>query len=133
MMVFHRHTRGPCTMVVSRCAALAPVALLSLIYGCSRAPTPEITTDSAGTVHIPALAIPLSPYMSEAAKASLMKMQQRQAESRASRDEKPTTLEQQRQALDKELAPMIKRAQALYPVTSEQRKIGGVPTEIFTP
>jgi len=87
------------------------------------------TVDVGGTVHIPALAIPLSRYMSPEAKQKFI--------DDARNPKLPTganaSIAKMRIDVDDYYRPIVDRARAVYPVKIEEGRLGGVPTQTITP
>jgi acetyl esterase/lipase len=91
--------------------------------------TSPVRIDETGTVHVPALDVPLSSYMSEQAKQAFIKA----ASAARDTDWKSLSLSQIRALAESGLQKYLDRARALYPVNVEERRIGGVPTRLVTP
>lgn len=97
--------------------------------GQQREPDPGQVAD--GTVHVPSFDIPLSLYMSEQAKQEFIAAT---AAAQSSDTEwKSLSISKARALDDSELQEDLQRANALYPVSVEERKMGGVPTRVVTP
>ena len=88
------------------------------------------TVDADGMVHMPAFAVPLSRYMSEQAKRQFIE----EALKPPAMDSGPNVpVAKMRAEVDDYYRPLVERAEALYPVTISEEKIGGVGTQIVTP
>ena len=84
--------------------------------------------DGTGSIAVPAFAMPLSPFMSEAARNAFVDRQRNPPKIDFS------TIERYRQTLDEAyLGPLVARQRALYKVEIAAAVIGGVKTEIVTP
>jgi epsilon-lactone hydrolase len=93
-------------------------------------PSPRVSVDKDGTVHVPAFDVPLSSYMSEEAKRAFV----RHAVNRPLASIDPTaSIATRRKGVDEYYRPMVERAKALYPVRIEQQKIAAVMTDVVTP
>lgn len=84
---------------------------------------------ATGVVQVPAFRLPLSSYMSAPARAAFIRL---------FRDAPPGPDENSRARVlrsfdDRQNAPYVRRAEELWPVTIERRRIGGVWTRIVTP
>jgi monoterpene epsilon-lactone hydrolase len=88
-------------------------------------------TDENGTTHVPAFEIPLSSYMSEPAKQAFIKAATAAQSSDA--NWKSLSISKIRALGESELQKYVDRARSLYPVTIEERKLGGVSTRVVTP
>ena len=85
---------------------------------------PKVVIDDEGTVHVPAMEVPLSTFLSPEAKAYVtqhLKDMQR-----------PTRLAQNN-GVPPLIAPYIDRQKALFAVTREDTRIAGVHAYIYTP
>jgi len=95
------------------------------------------TVDSNGTVRVPALAIPLSSYMSEEARHAFIREQKGMAETRAESGGYKTfinaPIDQQRQRVDDGFRPQVERTKAAYPVNIKEQEIAGVRTDVVEP
>lgn len=110
--------------------------VLFTVSGLSSGPRVEsrAAVDSRGTVHVPALAIPLSSYMSAEAKQAFILQQRKDARARAQwADVKNMSVDQQLQMMDNYFLPWVERAKAVYPVKIEEEKIADVQTEVIEP
>ena len=92
---------------------------------------PRATVDNEGIVHIPAMAVPLSPYMSEEARQAFKKVTK--ADPSAKIDWETATFEEQRRYVDDKYRSLIERAKALYPVRISNREFAGVRTQVVEP
>jgi len=89
----------------------------------------QVAVDDDGTVHIPAFELPLSSYMSGAAKHSYI--EQRLHPVPMDWGDDPVKV---RATLDRAYhAPLLARAKALYPVSIEEKRIAGVRTDVVIP
>jgi epsilon-lactone hydrolase len=93
-------------------------------------PEPDVVIDQAGTVHIPALEVPLSSYMSGRAKQAFIK--------EANEDStKPPwqslSIAELRARGESHMQKFVDRAREVYPVTIEAKKFGGVPATVILP
>jgi epsilon-lactone hydrolase len=108
----------------------APFVLFG-VNGHTRAQTRVYATvDADGTAHVPALAIPLSTYMSEEAKQLAKKTPFEPFDEVAVGKLSP---DQQRKMADDSVRSSVARAQAAYPVNIKEQEIAGVPTDIIEP
>lgn len=134
--------RGAASVV--RCACeigCAAIVLCSLAFSSSEAsaesradtqaqPAGKARIDADGTVHLPAMAVPLSSYMSEEAKRLFIG----EGAGFFQNLSPDLSIAQLRRAADDHYyRPILDRTKARYPVTIEERKIGGVPTYVVTP
>ena len=93
-------------------------------------PTPRVTVDKDGTVHLPGFDVPLSSYMSEEAKRAFV----HHTVNRPLASIDPTaSIATRRKSVDEYYRPMVERAKALYPVRIEEQKIAGVMTDVVRP
>lgn len=92
---------------------------------------PEIDAD--GTVHIPALAVPLSSYMSAEAKMRFLEGVEKRHKEAATDRTTPNPISKVRESVDDMMRPKVERAKGTYPVTIEEQRIGGVRTHVITP
>ena len=91
-------------------------------------PSSELRVDRDGTVHIPAYELPLSTYMSKEAKRAYIEARTSPAV------ELPTDTVKLRKTLDRVFyAPRLQRAEAVYPVIIEEKRIAGVRTDVVIP
>jgi epsilon-lactone hydrolase len=112
---------------------LFALALLQALAGnCAPSRPPEVVVDNDGTVHVPAFAIPLSRYMSDAAKKRFIDEIDR-ARDAALNPEDARDITGLRASVDDEVRPLLERAKELYPVLIKEEWIGGVHTQIVTP
>lgn len=91
----------------------------------------RVRVDEAGTVHMPALAVPLSSYMSAQAQKAFIKAAK--AAQSSDIDWRKLPLETVRARDDLELQKFVDRARVLHPVMIEDRVIGGVHAKVITP
>ena len=129
-----RNERGFRLVRLGRAAAV----LLALAVGPERltvaAEEPaqaEVNIDAQGTVHVPAFEVPLSSYMSEAAKQAFIRRSKETLNPLWLSMDAP--IERLRALEESEARDALKRATTRYPVTIEARAIAGVPTRIITP
>lgn len=111
-------------------AALAVVSMTCVAQDEASEPR-QASIGNDGMVHIPAMSIPLSAYMSEQARQAFVKLGQ--PTSNATIDWDNASAEQQRAFIDGQFRSRVELAQSAYPVRTSQRTIGGVRTEIFEP
>jgi acetyl esterase/lipase len=89
--------------------------------------TPRMGAD--GVAHLPASSVPLSKFMSAAARAKFIK-------AFATPEPSPppgADIRVVREFDERKNAPLVARAKVLYPVSIEQRVIGGVHVQVITP
>jgi monoterpene epsilon-lactone hydrolase len=112
----------PASLLISVCLGVAPIATGAQLHS-------PVSIDKDGTVHVPALTVPLSSYMSEQAKHAFIEAARQPADA-----EWPTaTISEIRASGDAALKKFLERARILYPVSIEDRNIAGVPTRVVTP
>lgn len=88
-----------------------------------------VTLDDEGTAHIPAFAVPLSRYMSEPSQKKLLEQIANPPLWALEPD-----IGKNRAAWDKYFyTPLLRSAEALYPVTVRHTNIAGIPVDIVTP
>ena len=88
-----------------------------------------VTMDGEGTAHIPAFAVPLSRYMSEPAKRKLLEQIANPPLWALEPD-----IGKNRAAWDQHFyTPLLRSAEAAYPVNVRHAEIAGVPVDIVTP
>jgi acetyl esterase/lipase len=85
-----------------------------------------------GTIHVPAITIPLSSYMSEESKQFFISSQT-QHEFADAADFQQKSLDQQRRIVDGWFRPQVERTKSLYPVSITEKKIAGVRTDVVVP
>jgi len=85
--------------------------------------------DADGTAHLPALKVSASAYMSAESRATLIRVFAHPKGARPAQND----IKAMRAQDDEKNAPLVARAQALYPVNIEPRVIGGVRTQVITP
>jgi acetyl esterase/lipase len=93
---------------------------------------PRPTVDTEGTVHLPALTVPISSYMSELAKKRFIDLAEHK-HSTPRQDPSSDALAKSRLDVENAFRVKAERAEAHYPVTIEEQLIGGVRTYIVTP
>jgi len=110
-------------MKVSRGLVLALLVLapVGLSHAADAKPEP---IDATGTAHVPAFDIPLSSYMSEQAKQAFIKAAA--AAQSSDTDWNSLSISKIRELTESELQKYLDRARSLYPVSIEERKVGGV-------
>ena len=113
-------------------ALLEAVAVSSAIADGSR-PQYEAgqKIDKSGAVYLPPFAVPLSSYMSERAKQTLV--ERPPFTGLKGFDPAKMTLQQQRDAIDNWYRPQVERAKALYAVDIREEWIAGVRTDVVLP
>lgn len=111
---------------------LAGASLLVALIIAQRIQAAESVAHPDGTVHAPAYDLPLSTYMSEEAKRSVI--ENMIATSDVDLRDANLSIEEQRRAVNQSFfEPLLKRARMRYEVNIEERKIAGVPTATVTP
>src|SRR5437016_4179533 len=111
-----------CGLVLVLGAALLPMSAQRQDAGQTR---PAVDDD--GTVHLPAMAVPMSSYLSPEGKAyvtQFLKSQQRP---------RPVQTAKQDNGIPNAMDGRLERQKVLYPVDREDTKIAGVHAYIFTP
>jgi len=108
-----------------------PAALLlaersTAATGSTRSP-PYVDAD--GIAHLPALKVPPSAYVSAESRARLIQVFAHRKGTRPS----DADIKAMRAQDEQKNAPLVARAQVLYPVNIEPRVIGGVRTQVITP
>ena len=88
------------------------------------------TIDADGTVHVPAFELPLSRYMSEEAKRDFIEYGRELPVQDSGGN---PSVAKMRADADGWLRPIVEHDKTLYPVTIEEREIGGVRADIVTP
>jgi epsilon-lactone hydrolase len=86
--------------------------------------------DADGTVQVPAHSVPLSRYLSEEARRKFIEDHRKPNDWP---DPRTATIQEIREAVDKDVRPKVERARRDYPVRIEARAIAGVSTQIVTP
>ena len=103
-------------------------ALVAVAAGGLPARAQPAAGDAAGSISVPAFAMPLSPFMSEAARNAFVDRQRNPPKIDFS------SIERYRQTLDEAyLGPLLARQRALYKVEIASAVIGGVKADIVTP
>jgi monoterpene epsilon-lactone hydrolase len=96
---------------------------------------PSLSDD--GTVHMPAMSVPVSPYMSDEARHEYLRHLQSSQHARAAEQTpaatEPPLSEKQREAADRAQRPAVERAVTLHPVSIQHQEIAGVPTDVIQP
>lgn len=110
-------------------AGAAPALLLAACG--SQSPGPYV--DKEGTAHLPPLPVPASRFMSPEARAKLVEHFSHPAAPPAVAPPGPPDYAAMRADDERNNAPFVARAEALYPVTIEEKNIGGVRTQVITP
>ncbi|HSB95405.1 MAG TPA: alpha/beta hydrolase fold domain-containing protein [Spongiibacteraceae bacterium] len=88
--------------------------------------------DAAGTVHVPAFQLPLSSFMSTAARQAFIEQNFNPPGVRSAM--RSTDIATLRSGMDKFLfGPMLERAKARYAVQINEEKIAGIPVSIVSP
>ena len=88
--------------------------------------TPELV-ERDGTVHVPALDVPVSSYMSEQAKARFIEDARRPPSSGA------RNIDELRRQFEENDRPRLERSRALYADDIREQRFGGVRTRVITP
>jgi monoterpene epsilon-lactone hydrolase len=122
-------------------AAVSLLASFEMVHQAASTAVQPLTADAHGTVHSPAHEVPLSSYMSEAAKQRF-KDQVEQAKQQLIDHEREapskeaqagTSIAKIRESVDNWYRAKVERAQALYPVDIAEQHIGGVRVHVITP
>jgi epsilon-lactone hydrolase len=113
-------------IVAAAAAPAAGAATASAADNSPREPTPE-RVDAAGTVHVPALDVPISSYMSEQAKAAFI------AAARGPSSSSAHDIDQIRTQFEAQDRPRLERSRAIYAADIREERIGGVRTRVITP
>ena len=118
--------------------SLALVAGLLCTAACSPAQDaarrPRV--DAEGVAHLPAITVPASRFMSPQARAKFIESFSRADATPAAAapaPQGPPDYQAMRADDERKNAPFVARAEALYPVSIEERVIGGVRTQVITP
>jgi acetyl esterase/lipase len=82
-----------------------------------------------GSAHLPAMRVPASAYMSAESRATFIRVFAHPKAARPAQND----IKAMRAHDEEKNAPLVARAQVLYPVNIEARVIGGVRTEVITP
>lgn len=93
-------------------------------------PEPAVVIDRAGTVHVPAMEVPLSSYMSEQAKRAFIEAAN---EASAKPDWRSLSIAELRALGESHIQKFVDRAREVYPVTVEARRFGDVPAQVILP
>jgi epsilon-lactone hydrolase len=125
-MDLHRHVRE-FRFIVAAAATLALALLLPLL---GSEPSAADAARKTGTVEVPAFSLPLSSYMSEQARQTLV---ERPPFAGLRGDGRKLTLEEGREFVNAWYRPQVERAKAVYPVHVEEKRIAGVRTDVVTP
>jgi len=88
---------------------------------------PQVTAD--GVAHLPAMTVPPSKFMSGEARKRFMQLFSNPEPS----PPPDADIRQVREFDERKNAPYVARARELYPVTIEERTIGGVRAQVITP
>jgi acetyl esterase/lipase len=95
-------------------------------------PSQQVSVDTAGTLHLPPMDLPLSSFMSEKAKQYYVGAKSTTPPGHDTQT--PTLTDTNGQTeMDNQVRPLVERGKALYLVSIEARTIGGVPVEVITP
>jgi monoterpene epsilon-lactone hydrolase len=95
--------------------------------------TTNATIDNQGTIRVPPFEIPLSSYMSWEAKQAFIQLRQKGFNSADQAVWQSGSLLGIRELFEKEMAPKVERAKAVFAVNIVEQKIGGVRTRVITP
>lgn len=94
----------------------------------------QVTVDSDGTIHLPAMAIPFSSLLSPQAKKSFLDSVVHPYPEPSGSLADPAVISRYRQDFDREVfQPSLQKNLAHYPVSIEPRTIAGVYTDVITP
>jgi monoterpene epsilon-lactone hydrolase len=85
--------------------------------------------DAEGVAHVPAMTVPLSRFISAEGRRKFIGLFSNPEASLPPNAD----VAQVRERDERKNAPFVARAEALYPVTIEEKLIGGVRTEVITP
>lgn len=120
---------------VRRARAPLRVALPLLLGACGTQspPEPRPWVDPQGTAHLPPVSVPASRFMSPEARARFIQHFAHPAAPPAAPPSGPPDYAAMRADDERNNAPFVARAKVLYPVSIEERVIGGVRTQVVTP
>src|SRR5690348_1833425 len=109
--------------------AIASIAIFALLWarqaGAQDAPMPApLVVDNDGTVHVPAMSVPVSSYLSPEGKAYLAE--------HLKQVQRPEMLVQEN-GVPPLLAGYLDRQRTLYAVEREDTTVGGVHAYVYTP
>jgi epsilon-lactone hydrolase len=104
--------------------------LLPVVGTSAAEPEPAVVIDRAGTVHVPAMEVPLSSYMSEQAKQAFIEAA---GEASAKPDWRSLSIAELRARGEAHIQKFVDRAREVYPVTIEARTFGDVPAQVILP
>lgn len=96
-------------------------------------PDAQPWVDADGTAHIPAATVPPSRFMSPEARAKFIASFAHPARQPAAESAGPPDFAAMRADDERKNAPYVERARQLYPVSIEEKVIGGVRTQVVTP
>jgi epsilon-lactone hydrolase len=94
--------------------------------------SPQSRVDAQGVAYLPASTVPASRFMSAQARANFIKLFSRPVAAAPSPGAAPD-FRAMREEDERKNAPLVARAEALYPVTIESRVIAGVRTRVILP
>lgn len=136
----------PATMTISLHRCVGAIGCAAIVLCALALPSSEASAESRadtrsavlekpriepdGTVHLPAMTVPLSSYMSEEAKRLFV---EEGAGFFQTLGPNLSIAELRKAADDRYYGHMLERTKARYPVSIEALKIGGVPTYVVTP
>jgi len=112
---------------------LAGAAQAVLLAACGSQTPPGPYVDKEGTAHLPPVAVPASKFMSAQARAKLVEHFSHPAARPAAPPSGPPDYAAMRADDERRNAPFVERAKVLYPVSIEEKVIGGVRTQVITP
>ncbi|HLY52088.1 MAG TPA: alpha/beta hydrolase [Steroidobacteraceae bacterium] len=113
--------------------ALLPALALQLPLAASAAaddPSLRPRVDANGVAHLPATEVPASRFMSAASRARFIQLFSHPGQDEASG---PPDVRAIREEDERKNAPYVARGKVLYPVTIEEKVLGGVRTQLITP
>ncbi len=119
--------RGVWTIVVAgavRSVVLGLVGGVSSLSALAQDARPEVVVDADGTVHVPAMSVPMSSYLSPEGQAYVTEhlLSMKRPELLGPGDGVPPLI-----------APYLERQRELYPVEREDTSIAGVHAYVYTP
>ncbi len=91
------------------------------------------TMDRDGTVHVPKFTIPLSIYLSEPARRSVMKAFAENQNPKRLGIDSNASISEIRRVLDQKLTPLLRSTESNYSVRIESQQYGRVSTLVVTP
>jgi monoterpene epsilon-lactone hydrolase len=113
---------------------LCSVLALGALAAAEEAPGGAPRVDGEGTAHLPSLEVPASRFMSPAARAKFItQFSHAPAPEKLAAASAASDPQQLRDDDEQKNAPLVARAEALWPVTIQPRVMGGVRTRVITP